>query len=72
MIFFLFRIAKDHFSEIEHSLPRMYVWLLDLFSFLLGVRQAQVYDEVLVVERRFLKEKKRPKPPHKKYKKSKK
>ncbi|XP_056620480.1 TATA box-binding protein-associated factor RNA polymerase I subunit B-like [Triplophysa dalaica] len=45
--------CSDHFSEIEPSLPRMYVWLLDLFSFLLGVSQAQVHKEVLNIERRF-------------------
>ncbi|XP_057208832.1 TATA box-binding protein-associated factor RNA polymerase I subunit B-like isoform X1 [Triplophysa rosa] len=43
--------CSNHFSEIEASLPRMYVWLLDLFSFLLGVSQAQVHKEVLNVER---------------------
>ncbi|XP_056620620.1 TATA box-binding protein-associated factor RNA polymerase I subunit B-like [Triplophysa dalaica] len=54
--------CNDHFSEIEPSLPRMYVWLLDLFSFLLGVSQAQVHKEVLNVERRFLKRKRPPVP----------
>ncbi|XP_056096082.1 TATA box-binding protein-associated factor RNA polymerase I subunit B [Rhinichthys klamathensis goyatoka] len=44
----------NHFSEMEPWLPRMYVWVLDLFSFILGVRQAEVYQEVLNVERRFL------------------
>ncbi|XP_065111948.2 TATA box-binding protein-associated factor RNA polymerase I subunit B isoform X3 [Paramisgurnus dabryanus] len=62
-------ISKDHFSDIESSLPRIYVWLIDLFSFLLGVRQAQVYDEVLVVERRLLRKTNRPNPPRKKSKK---
>ncbi|XP_073672500.1 TATA box-binding protein-associated factor RNA polymerase I subunit B [Garra rufa] len=46
--------CRDHFSEIEPSLPRMYVWVLNLFSFILGVRQAEVHKEVLNVERRFL------------------
>ncbi|KAI7799566.1 TATA box-binding protein-associated factor RNA polymerase I subunit B-like isoform X2 [Triplophysa rosa] len=54
--------CSDHFSEIEASLPRMYVWLLDLFSFLLGVSQAQVHKEVLNIERRFLKRKRPPVP----------
>ncbi|XP_026146764.1 TATA box-binding protein-associated factor RNA polymerase I subunit B [Carassius auratus] len=49
------RMCGDHFSEIEPSLPRMYVWVLDLFSFILGVRRAEVHKEVLNVERRFLK-----------------
>ncbi|KAK7132987.1 hypothetical protein R3I94_015019 [Phoxinus phoxinus] len=44
----------NHFPEMEPWLPRMYVWVLDLFSFILGVRQAEVYQEVLNVERRFL------------------
>lgn len=46
----------SHFSQFEPSLPRMYVWVLDLFSFILGVRQSDVYEEVLNVERRFLKQ----------------
>ncbi|XP_051501215.1 TATA box-binding protein-associated factor RNA polymerase I subunit B isoform X1 [Myxocyprinus asiaticus] len=49
------KFCGDHYSEIEPSLPRMYVWLLDFFSFLLGVTQAQVHKEVINVERRFLK-----------------
>lgn len=49
------KLCGDHFSEIEPSLPRMYVWVLDLFSFILGVRQAEVHKEVLSVKRRFLK-----------------
>ncbi|XP_076849261.1 TATA box-binding protein-associated factor RNA polymerase I subunit B [Brachyhypopomus gauderio] len=48
------RQCRDHFSEMEPSLPRMYVWMLELFSFLLGVRQAQVHREVVEVERRLL------------------
>lgn len=50
----LHRSCGNHFSEMEPWLPRMYVWVLDLFSFILGVRQAEVYQEVLNVERRFL------------------
>ncbi|XP_043076450.1 TATA box-binding protein-associated factor RNA polymerase I subunit B [Puntigrus tetrazona] len=49
------KLCGDHFSEIEPSLPRMYVWVLDLFSFILGVRQAEVHREVVSVERLFLK-----------------
>nr|F1R3W0.1 RecName: Full=TATA box-binding protein-associated factor RNA polymerase I subunit B; AltName: Full=RNA polymerase I-specific TBP-associated factor 63 kDa; Short=TAFI63; AltName: Full=TATA box-binding protein-associated factor 1B; Short=TBP-associated factor 1B [Danio rerio] len=45
----------SHFSKFEPSLPRMFVWVLDLFSFILGVLQSDVYEEVLNVERRFLK-----------------
>ncbi|KAK9956551.1 hypothetical protein ABG768_014277 [Culter alburnus] len=44
----------DHFPEVEPWLPRMYSWVLDLFSFILGVRQAEVHKAVLDVERRFL------------------
>lgn len=55
LIYFpLHRSCGNHFSEMEPWLPRMYVWVLDLFSFILGVRQAEVYQEVLNVERRFL------------------
>uniref|UniRef100_A0A8B9HCE1 TATA box-binding protein-associated factor RNA polymerase I subunit B n=1 Tax=Astyanax mexicanus TaxID=7994 RepID=A0A8B9HCE1_ASTMX len=45
--------CRDHYSELKHSLPRMYVWLLGLFSFLLRVSEAQVHKEVVEVERRF-------------------
>ncbi|XP_016348796.1 TATA box-binding protein-associated factor RNA polymerase I subunit B [Sinocyclocheilus anshuiensis] len=55
------RTCGDHFSKIEPSLPRMYVWVLDLFSFILGVHQAEVHKEVLSVERRFLKRNHQPK-----------
>lgn len=39
----------------------MYVWVLDLFSFILGVRQTEVHKEVLNVERCFLKRNYEPK-----------
>ncbi|KAL0164678.1 hypothetical protein M9458_040431, partial [Cirrhinus mrigala] len=39
----------------------MYVWVLDLFSFILGVRQAEVHKEVLNIERCFLKRNYEPK-----------
>ncbi|XP_026854716.2 TATA box-binding protein-associated factor RNA polymerase I subunit B isoform X2 [Electrophorus electricus] len=48
------RECREHFLELESSLPRMYVWLLGLFSFLLGVSQAQLHGEVIQVERRLL------------------
>lgn len=48
------RSCGDHFPEVEPWLPRMYSWVLDLFSFILGVRQAEVHKAVLDVERRFL------------------
>ncbi|KAK2884166.1 hypothetical protein QQF64_015981 [Cirrhinus molitorella] len=59
-------VYGNHFTEIEPSLPRMYVWVLDLFSFMLGVCQAEVHKEVIKVERRFLRRK------HETYKKKKK
>lgn len=48
------RFCKSHYAEVEVTLPRMYVWLLNLFSFLMGVKPGCVYEEVLKVERRFL------------------
>ncbi|KAA0708562.1 RNA polymerase I subunit B [Triplophysa tibetana] len=54
--------CSHHFSDSEPSLPRMYVWLLDLFSFLLGVSQGQVHKEVLNIERCFKKRKRPPVP----------
>ncbi|XP_008298933.1 TATA box-binding protein-associated factor RNA polymerase I subunit B [Stegastes partitus] len=40
-----------HYSEMEPTLPRSFVWLLQLFSFLLDVRPFYLYEEVLRVER---------------------
>ncbi|XP_014060329.2 TATA box-binding protein-associated factor RNA polymerase I subunit B isoform X1 [Salmo salar] len=48
------RFCKSHYAEVEVTLPRMYVWLLNLFSFLMGVKPGCVYEEVLKVERHFL------------------
>ncbi|XP_012679326.2 TATA box-binding protein-associated factor RNA polymerase I subunit B [Clupea harengus] len=49
------RVCKDHYAEVEATLPRMYVWLLGLFSFLLRVKPSAMHEEVLKVERRFVK-----------------
>ncbi|KAL2081997.1 hypothetical protein ACEWY4_021815 [Coilia grayii] len=48
------RHCKDHYPEVEPTLPRMYVWLLGLFAFLLRVKPSRVHEEVLKVERRFM------------------
>ncbi|KAJ8270977.1 hypothetical protein GJAV_G00121390 [Gymnothorax javanicus] len=45
----------DHFQEVEPTLPRSYVWVLGLFSFLLGVKPGHVHAEVCSVERRLVK-----------------
>ncbi|XP_056261118.1 TATA box-binding protein-associated factor RNA polymerase I subunit B isoform X1 [Seriola aureovittata] len=42
----------SHYSEVEATLPRSFVWLLQLFSFLLDVKPDYLYEEVLRVERR--------------------
>ncbi|XP_062406943.1 TATA box-binding protein-associated factor RNA polymerase I subunit B [Sardina pilchardus] len=47
--------CKNHYAEVEPTLPRMYVWLLELFSFLLRVPPACMHLEVLRVEQRFTK-----------------
>uniref|UniRef100_UPI0037E73436 TATA box-binding protein-associated factor RNA polymerase I subunit B n=1 Tax=Semicossyphus pulcher TaxID=241346 RepID=UPI0037E73436 len=44
--------CRSHYSEVEATLPRMFVWVLQLFSFLLDVKPAYLYEEVLMVERR--------------------
>ncbi|XP_029352176.1 TATA box-binding protein-associated factor RNA polymerase I subunit B [Echeneis naucrates] len=44
--------CQSHYSEMEPTLPRSFVWLLQLFSFLLDVKPALLYEEVLMVERR--------------------
>ncbi|CAL8393034.1 unnamed protein product [Gadus morhua 'NCC'] len=46
--------CRRHFEEDRATLPRMYCWLLELFSFLLGVKQALVHEEVLRAERLLL------------------
>ncbi|XP_010881014.2 TATA box-binding protein-associated factor RNA polymerase I subunit B [Esox lucius] len=45
------RVSTSHYAEAEATLPRMFVWLLDLFSFLLGVKPGCVYDQVQKLER---------------------
>ncbi|XP_036405944.1 TATA box-binding protein-associated factor RNA polymerase I subunit B [Megalops cyprinoides] len=56
------RQCKDHFPEVEPTLPRTYVWLLDLFSFLLGVKPSLVHAEVCHLERRLVKDRTFPRP----------
>ncbi|XP_030261202.1 TATA box-binding protein-associated factor RNA polymerase I subunit B [Sparus aurata] len=46
------RSCSSHYSEVEPTLPRTFVWLLQLFGFLLDVKPAYLYEEVLKVERR--------------------
>ena len=50
----LARACRRHFEEDRATLPKMYCWLLELFSFLLGVKQALVHEEVLRAERLLL------------------
>ncbi|XP_072218175.1 TATA box-binding protein-associated factor RNA polymerase I subunit B [Leuresthes tenuis] len=46
------RLCASHYSEVEPTLPRSFVWLLQLFSFLLDLKPCHLYEEVLKVERR--------------------
>ncbi|XP_059897111.1 TATA box-binding protein-associated factor RNA polymerase I subunit B isoform X2 [Gadus macrocephalus] len=46
--------CRRHFEEDRATLPKMYCWLLELVSFLLGVKQALVHEEVLRAERLLL------------------
>ncbi|KAM9339387.1 TATA box-binding protein-associated factor RNA polymerase I subunit B [Symphorus nematophorus] len=55
------RNCRSHYSEVEPTLPRSFVWLLQLFCFLLDVEAAYLYEEVLRVERRIVGEKKKKK-----------
>ncbi|XP_054618487.1 TATA box-binding protein-associated factor RNA polymerase I subunit B isoform X2 [Dunckerocampus dactyliophorus] len=48
------RKCGSHYSVVEATLPRSFVWLLKLFSFLLQVSPAHLYQEVLSMERRLL------------------
>lgn len=47
-------VCGDHFWELEPTLPRMYVWVLGFFSFMLGVEDAQLHSAVVKVEQRLL------------------
>ena len=42
----------SHYSDVEPTLPRSFVWLLQLFSFTLDVKPFYLYEGVLKVERR--------------------
>lgn len=44
----------SHYTEAEPTLPRMFVWTLELFAFVLDLTPALVYEGVLRVERRVL------------------
>ncbi|XP_048852821.1 TATA box-binding protein-associated factor RNA polymerase I subunit B-like [Brienomyrus brachyistius] len=44
------RQCGDHFPEVEDSLPRSYVSVLGMISFLLGVQEAHVHAEVCMLE----------------------
>ncbi|XP_061667710.1 TATA box-binding protein-associated factor RNA polymerase I subunit B isoform X2 [Syngnathoides biaculeatus] len=49
------RNCNGHFAETEATLPRSFLWLLQLFSFILQVKPAQLHQEVLNLERCVLK-----------------
>lgn len=59
------RSCSSHYEEVEATLPRMFVWFLQLFSFILNVQPSCVYEEVLKVERRFFLHKPRATPRNK-------
>lgn len=48
----LCRKCGSHYSDMKALLPRSFVWLLQLFSFLLDVEPHCLYEEVLSLERR--------------------
>ncbi|XP_023152896.1 TATA box-binding protein-associated factor RNA polymerase I subunit B [Amphiprion ocellaris] len=48
------RCPSSHYSDMEPTLPRSFVWLLQLFSFLLDVKPSDLYEEVLKVERQVI------------------
>ncbi|KAF7651367.1 hypothetical protein LDENG_00111810 [Lucifuga dentata] len=48
------RNCRSHYGDVALTLPRSFVWLLQLFSFLLDAEVECVYEEVLQVERRLL------------------
>uniref|UniRef100_A0A3P9PJJ0 TATA box-binding protein-associated factor RNA polymerase I subunit B n=1 Tax=Poecilia reticulata TaxID=8081 RepID=A0A3P9PJJ0_POERE len=46
------RSCTSHYPSMEPTLPRSFVWLLQLFSFMLDVEAWYLFDEVQEVERR--------------------
>uniref|UniRef100_A0A8C9ZKS9 TATA box-binding protein-associated factor RNA polymerase I subunit B n=1 Tax=Sander lucioperca TaxID=283035 RepID=A0A8C9ZKS9_SANLU len=46
------RKCRSHYSAVEDTLPRSFVWLLRLFCFLLDVPPESLYEETLRTERR--------------------
>ncbi|XP_035986282.1 TATA box-binding protein-associated factor RNA polymerase I subunit B-like [Fundulus heteroclitus] len=46
------RTCSSHYGELEPTLPRSFVWLLQLFAFMLDVEAWRLFDAVLEVERR--------------------
>ncbi|XP_047244211.1 TATA box-binding protein-associated factor RNA polymerase I subunit B [Girardinichthys multiradiatus] len=46
------RSCTSHYSIMEPTLPRSFVWMLQLFSFMLDVEPWYLFEEVLEVERR--------------------
>ncbi|XP_014855116.1 PREDICTED: TATA box-binding protein-associated factor RNA polymerase I subunit B isoform X2 [Poecilia mexicana] len=46
------RTCVSHYPSMEPTLPRSFVWLLQLFSFMLDVEAWYLFDEVLEMERR--------------------
>ncbi|XP_035986338.1 TATA box-binding protein-associated factor RNA polymerase I subunit B [Fundulus heteroclitus] len=46
------RTCSSHYGELEPTLPRSFVWLLQLFAFMLDVEPWRLFDAVLEVERR--------------------
>ncbi|KAF7690356.1 TATA box-binding protein-associated factor RNA polymerase I subunit B [Silurus meridionalis] len=47
-------LCGEHFWDLEPTFPRMYMWLLGLFSFILGVKEEQLHSAVVQVERRLM------------------
>ncbi|XP_057679505.1 TATA box-binding protein-associated factor RNA polymerase I subunit B [Corythoichthys intestinalis] len=48
------RICSSHYAETEPTLPRSFVWVVDLFAFMLRASPARLYREVLSMEKRVL------------------
>uniref|UniRef100_A0A3Q4GCP8 TATA box-binding protein-associated factor RNA polymerase I subunit B n=1 Tax=Neolamprologus brichardi TaxID=32507 RepID=A0A3Q4GCP8_NEOBR len=43
---------NSHYKEVEATLPRSFIWLMQLFAFMFDVKPFCLYEEVLSVERR--------------------
>ncbi|KAJ0026573.1 hypothetical protein NQD34_017573, partial [Periophthalmus magnuspinnatus] len=47
--------CKEHFSSLKEDVPRMFLWLLELFSFILHLKVDILFEAVVRLERKLFK-----------------